>query len=176
MIDPETLVAQWHPPAQRQPVDLAARLVRSGTVQLRTQIQATARSCWAAVASSAAEFYGDPSWSQSRVADAMRLSLRDVARVDHALDAVGRLRHTTRGPVPLDELIGEIDAGRPLCAVLEWEDGGVHFVLVHGYEVRVGRTLVLLGDPRLGGSFHLWRDFPRNYGRGGRWTWTCWLP
>lgn len=166
----------WHPPPHPRPVDLAVPLIRCAAVPVRVQVQQTRKACWAAVAVTVATHYGDMSWTQAKVADALAVGLDEVARVDHALAVVGCLRDVSRGSADLDAIATEIDAGRPLCAVLEWDDGGVHFVLIYGYEVREGRTLALLGDPRIGCTYHLLRDFPRNYGRGGRWTWTCWLP
>lgn len=155
-------------------MDLAARLHRRGELAFGVQAQETHTACWAAVAASVAVHRGEPI-SQQEIAARLETPLHERARVDEALDCIGALSRVTPGRAGLDELCTEIDAGRPLVAVLEWTGGGVHFVTIHGYELRERRTLLLLGDPRIGNTYHLERDFPRNYGRGGRWTWTCWL-
>ncbi len=144
------------------------------TLDLRIQRQSSPTACWAAVAASVAGFYG-AAISQPEVAQRVGASLSERARVDVALDAVDCLRSFTQGPAPLSLITTELRRGNPVCAVVEWNDGGVHFVLIHGYEPQADGPWIALADPRVGHVRHRLRDFPRNYARGGRWTWTCWL-
>ena len=47
-----------------------------------------------------------------------------------------------KGPVPFDQLRGEIDRGRPVCVLIKWRDGGGrgHFIMIEGYSISASKT------------------------------------
>jgi hypothetical protein len=67
------------------------------------------------------------------------------------------------GPLPLDQIAAQIDAGRPVVASITWLDGsGTHFVAIAGV---LGDSLLIL-DPIAGQSVVRFGDFPGTYFSG----------
>jgi hypothetical protein len=154
------------------PADWTPSTTRAAVLPLRVHVQETPTSCWAAVATSVAAFYGEV-LLQTELGQRMGVPLTQRARVDLALGPY--LRQSTKGPASIASVQAEIKAGNPLCAVLESDAGKVHFVLIHGHDSQDALPRLLLADPKAGHSWHRYRDFPGNYGPGGSWIWTCWL-
>jgi hypothetical protein len=69
------------------------------------------------------------------------------------------------GPLPLDRIAAQINAGRPVVASITWLDGtGTHFVAIAGV---LGDSLLIL-DPVAGQSVVRFGDFPGTYFNGAK--------
>src|SRR5437879_6605632 len=98
--------------------------------------------CWAAVSVSVDHyFFPGSTSSQCQIARNVLGGLpccsdpagcNTPARLQPALDAVGRLRGTLPRRLQFDEIQQEIDARRPVCVRVGWDGGGGHFVVVSG--------------------------------------------
>jgi hypothetical protein len=55
--------------------------------------------------------------------------------------------HQRGGPLTLANILYEINAGRPVCAVFEWQGGGGHMIAICGYYPNGD---VLIKDPMYG--------------------------
>jgi hypothetical protein len=146
------------------------------------QRQQTSAWCWAAVASMVSGWYsqqsGSSPLSQCAVA-AVTLELPSCCSsssidpncvrlwgLDDALSKTGHYAGTnTSGD--LNTVIGQIDAERPLAALINYP-GIVHFVLVTGYSVT--QQLIVICDPAGSQPFSTpVTAFFSNYNNGGVW-------
>lgn len=143
---------------------------------LTLQPQQRTNWCWAAIAASIARYYGAPQWQQQDVANAVlgpNVEQDVCAQLDDALRAVGCFSHWTMGRPPLERIRHELDAERPVCVCLEWRGGGMHYVVIDGYDVE--RRELRLGDTLHGPSLQQYDEFPRAYrGRPALWRATLW--
>lgn len=139
--------------------------------------------CWAAV-SAAVDRYFDPgsALTQCEIA-AEVLDANDCcadpkvhdkpAQLQDALEILGRLNKTRHGPLEFPDLRSELDAGRPVCARIEWNDGSAHYVVLYGYHViSSGTRTVEVADPWYPNSTQNFDFFPAFYHGGGEWTAT----
>lgn len=111
--------------------------------QIQTQKQS--HWCWAAVASSIDKHLNPAStWDQCRVAGAAQRipccghpppmdSCDRPWRLSEALQSINRRPGLVDSPVSLETLKAEITAGYPVCARIEWNSGGGHFVVIDGF-------------------------------------------
>jgi hypothetical protein len=152
-------------------------------LSLNFQQQQTTAWCWAAVASMVSGWYAQNTDGQAMSqCDVASATLPDVSSccsagsinpdciklwvLDQALAAVGHFAGT--GDVSdLDTVIGQINANRPLGALIEYS-GITHFVLVTGYSDT--RQLVVVCDPAGSQPFSTpVTAFFSNYNNGGTW-------
>jgi hypothetical protein len=150
------------------------------------QLQKQDNWCWAAISVSVDHFFNPASpWEQCRLAgaelgldccqDGSTERCNQVRRLDPPLTRVGRLRERPiPRPLTMDEIREEIDGGRPVCARIQWRDGGGHFVLISGYEVTPrGVTVLTIDDPAFDRSRVKFEKFLTDYHTGhGKWTGT----
>jgi hypothetical protein len=114
--------------------------------------------CWAAVTVSVDHYFFPASTSsQCQIARDV-LSIADccsnpdgcnrAAKLQDALTDVSRLTEILPRPLRFDEIQREIDAKRPVCARIAWNEGSAHFVVVSGYRQSAsGVQSVEVADP-----------------------------
>lgn len=141
--------------------------------------------CWAAVAASVGRYYHeDTRWTQCGIADG-ELQRADCCDgqggglcnvygfLPSALYRVGCLKAWDVGKrALLAQLCAEIDGQRPLCARVQWQGGGAHFVAIVGYlEGGQDSDLIAVEDPFWGPSDIAYDTFCTNYAtQRGSWT------
>ncbi len=138
--------------------------------------------CWAAVAASVVRYYhADTQWTQCRIAEG-ELQRADCCDgedgglcnvygfLPSALYRVGCLKVWDIGKrALLEQLCAEIDEQRPLCARVQWQGGGAHFVAIVGY-LEDG-DLIAVEDPFWGPSDIAYNTFCTHYTtQQGSWT------
>jgi peptidase C39-like protein len=133
--------------------------------------------CWAAVAASVGDYYAaQETWEQCEVAN-LEL-LRDDCCGDGAAgpcnvygylaSALNRVHCLQNWQIAVRVafavVVGEINAGRPVCVRVAWRGGGAHFVVITGYDdpdPNVAR--VLIQDPYFQHQDIAWSDFLNVY-------------
>jgi hypothetical protein len=135
--------------------------------------------CWAAVSASVDHYFQPGSYSTqcaiaSQVIPGDACAQPDVydepEQLQDALDVVGRLRGVT-WPLTFEQLQAEINANRPVCIRIAWDQGGAHFVALTGYQVlSSGVRTVDVADPFYAASTEDFDMFPAYYHGGGTWT------
>lgn len=155
---------------------MAARL---STYAVETQVQSLW--CWAAVASSVAEFYERRGHQQCLLAT--KVLRRDgcctapstcntMASLADALTAVESYAGKSEGTVPLESIQRQIDFKRPVGIRIGRDDGTGHVVSVIGYDDESGDSCTLeIGDPWTGRNFVRYGMLVSGYG-SGRWSHT----
>lgn len=147
--------------------------------------------CWTATAVSIEKYY-DPNsgWLQCLLVDdqlhtgtccdAPTIEKCDKDwRLDWALNSLDHLKQVVGGESPT--LRDEINAFRPVAMRIEWNGGGAHFVVIHGYaDIHLPEwpfllTYLNVQDSYWGPSIVHHRtfdvaEFPANYHGGGSWT------
>ncbi|MFF8955626.1 papain-like cysteine protease family protein [Streptomyces sp. NPDC014894] len=144
------------------------------------QQQTKSNWCWAAVASSVADFYGNAGgWTQCTVADAhlgrgdcCGSPAGDPCNVPSVLDAplsiVGRFSQMFGFAVSSADVVTEIADSRPVCLRVQWTDGSGHFLTVTGYAEEAPVTFV--DDPIYGPAAYLDSALRTAYQGSGTWT------
>jgi hypothetical protein len=142
--------------------------------------------CWAAVATSVAQFYNSAtSWTeQCDLASAELVKSCCPAGsnaacdipwyLDSALARVGHYNTYGTGPAPLPIIKTEIDNNRPLGVRVAWSGGGAHFVAISGYATSPGGDVVTIDDPIHARSTLLLSTFQSSYRGTGSWTHSYW--
>jgi hypothetical protein len=141
--------------------------------------------CWAAVTVSVDHYFkpGSPRTQQNLAEKELPLGANNVPWVlDKPLRHIGALRgQSLQRPLTFAELQRELLAKRPVCARIEWEGGGAHFVVISGFATSPdGVRLVYVSDPLLeesevvvcGFDDLAGGDFSDGYGGDGRWVET----
>jgi hypothetical protein len=142
--------------------------------------------CWAAIAV-AIDKYFNPSSSLRQCDVANRVVRRDdccgagagttdcnvAEKLQDALASIGRSRGAIPQAYSFEEVQTEIDAGRPVCARIEWASGGAHFVALDGYRVLPsGAQHIHVADPLNPPSEVDFDEFKSAYHGEGTWTGT----
>jgi hypothetical protein len=153
-------------------------------LQMHVQKQTQTLWCWAACSSSTSVFFqASSTWTQCRLADA-ELSQRSCCvnggssgcnqpwYVHRALSRTGNLAGRTNGAATWDEVTREIDAGRPVCARIDWGDKTGHFVLITGYSETGDRRTLEVEDPWTGSASVELDEFTKRYQSRGTWSHT----
>jgi hypothetical protein len=155
--------------------------------QFPIQKQDQSEWCWAAVALSIEKYFNSKATlTQREIAQKVletKSSATDYsndvvawnvpAKLSDALRVIGRLRGNPAGRVRFEEISQEIDARRPVCARIEWQGEGSHFVVITGYEVlRSGARHVAVADPQYPGSMMDFEEFQDSYHGDGKWVET----
>jgi len=139
--------------------------------------------CWAAVSASVDRYFDPGSALTECEIAAELLEANDCcanpkrhdkpAKLQDALELVGRLGKIQDGPIAFSDLRSELDAGRPVCVRIEWHDGSAHFVVLYGYRVMSsGTRTVEVADPWYPDSTQSFDFFPVFYHGGGEWAAT----
>jgi hypothetical protein len=174
------------------PIDLPVLHQDWSVLDFENQQQERTMWCWAAVAVGVAHYY-DPHtmFTQCSIASA---ELRQDCSCDgpkpnpdpcnvygYLMSSLFRIGHFAKWialrPASASEIIGEIDAERPLCARIVWNGGGAHLAVISGYananaadsKVR-SISGVAIADPWWGLSDIDFEDFPALYANCGRCT------
>jgi len=74
-------------------------------------------------------------------------------------------------PLRMEEIQGQINAGKVICAGIAWTGGGSHYVAITGYEPDALNTLHIQ-DPYFGPSDVPYQVFVSSYRYLGRWEET----
>jgi hypothetical protein len=101
------------------------------------------------------------------------------AELETALKKINKWRTTldksaaVTGTLAFDEIVREIDQGRPVCAGISWNGGGGHFVVLRGYRLlSTGVCQVYVADPLNPSSLCDLDEFTSAYLGQGEWTET----
>jgi hypothetical protein len=183
------------PAASGGPQEMIARAVSpAGTNPLTFSMQSQLQTewCWAATAASVSAFYKDvPTLSQCQIAsDCLSVPCCITPlppppppdwegnrwyTLDVALSVAGhRAGPPIQGPLDFPAIVAEIDAGRPVCCHILWDQdspGDGHFNAIIGYD-GVNRDVVVR-DPSTtyGDGTFPYETFKSNY-YGGKWDGT----
>ncbi len=136
--------------------------------------------CWAAVACSTAELFGQLTWTQCKLVEAELdedTCCQDGSTdecdkpwyLDDALRRTGNLEAFTSGATAFASVRDEVDAGLPLGVRIRWEDGGGHFVALDGY-LDGDDPQVQVRDPWDGLHQFDYEEFRDRYDGNGEWT------
>jgi hypothetical protein len=141
--------------------------------------------CWAACSSSTSTFFdGLSPWTQCGLAnaeldqstccgdDGSTEACNQPWYVDRALTRTGNLAARAAGQAAWEQVKGEIDAGRPICARIGWREGGGHFVLITGYYEAGTQRGLDIEDPWTGSASVELDQFANSYQTLGSWTHT----
>jgi|GEM_PF-3311042 len=152
------------------------------------EMQLLGRWCWAAISSKAANYYKGIQLSQQEVASrTLGIDCSNILNdpevsekgnvnttLDLSLKEVGCFSHWSLGKPSFERIQHEINLGHPVAFRVEWYQGGAHYAVIKGYDVKGERVAV--EDSIYGASTQLYADFPRTYSNGGGvWTDTFWL-
>ena len=85
---------------------------------------------------------------------------------------MGHLDNWVPAAVTFAQLQTAIDQDRPLCAYVEWQGGGGHFVVLSGYRVSGTDQYVTVEDPNSGQSMYDFQVFLTGYETIGTCTGT----
>lgn len=121
------------------------------------QTQLFSQWCWAAVATSVAEFFdASTTWTQCSVAAHTLIPAQDCckaaagcnqqASLGRALTGVGHLDQKLPNSIAFSDVQAEIDDGRPV-GIRRVISGLAHCMVIFGYIERGGRQFVLVADP-----------------------------
>ncbi len=140
--------------------------------------------CWAAVSVSVSHYYVPWStWTQCEMVNqelgqttccvnGSTSQCNQPNVLSSPLQRVGAFDRMTSSDAGMNDIAGEIDAGRPLCWRIGWSGGGGHFAVIEGYR-RLPAEWVAVDDPWYGAS-----DLPLStlttggYQGTGDWTHT----
>jgi hypothetical protein len=164
-------------------------------VDLDMQVQCLSSWCWAAVAASISEFYAKhPVFAQCDIAN-LELGRKDCctvkcgnANVDpeinttstlgSALFRVGCLAAEIPGEATRDQVLEQLEAGRPICVRTVWstedpsfidDNAGAHFVVIVGFDVE--SDILSIADSLFGPTPEIsFEQFRTHYQTGGG-TW-----
>jgi len=164
---------------------LPRQLSRWFSAQLAVAVEPQLQSewCWAAVSTSVSHFFdGASEWTQCTVAGselAQQTCCQDGSTaqcnvpwyLDRALTRTGNLGSWRRGTIAGWRILGQLRAGRPVGARIQWAGGGGHFVVIAGARGPLGGT-VEVRDPIHGISTLPLGAFSSRYQGNGTWTHT----
>lgn len=136
--------------------------------------------CWAALSSSTTVFFNDPrAWRQCELASDQLATPNCCTGptsacnrqwfLERALERVGHLNRIAGAPGSLQAIVGEINAGRPVGARIQWRTGGAgHFIVIEGYDTT--QDLCFVRDSQFGPSVPTFSTVRSNYLGRGFWT------
>lgn len=76
-------------------------------------------------------------------------------------------------PVTFQSVSNEIDAGRPVCVQIDWQEGGAHAIALDGYYIIAsGAQVVSVQDPWYGPSLQYYSVLVNDYQANGIWAST----
>lgn len=151
------------------------------------QCQQQSRWCWSAVATSVGLLFQTGSWTQCATvngclkrSDCCNSPTPDPCNVYGYLDQSLTYTKSYNGPliygtITVDKLEAQIDAGNPVCARVQWNGGGAHFLSIAGYSYPAddpSSVTIHLQDSLYGPTSMAYDDFATYYHCGGEWTHT----
>jgi hypothetical protein len=155
----------------------------SGMLPLAMQRQENDQWCWAAVASSVADFYGTGPTTQCAIAGSELGLVCCPAQppaigcdvpwyLDRALQRVGHLHCMTFVSESFATVQREVNGGKPLGARIAWSASGAHFVGLAGWSIdAMGTEYVDVHDPFYGFTTSTYASFVAGYrSPGDAWT------
>ena len=141
--------------------------------------------CWAAVGTSVGLFFKTGQWTQCATAGGCLENQPDCCGdptpcnvygyLNKALDYTKSLGSYGKGTASASEIRTQIDLGHPVCALVNWEAGGAHFMAITGYsypQSDPSQMTITIEDSIYGPSVHELADFPKDYQSGGTWTYV----
>jgi hypothetical protein len=185
-----------HPTSPPGPVQAATNVISSRLLNFSIQRQQQSEWCWAAVAASIEKFFNPASAIEqcdiaNKVLPKSQRPKTDCgcccepeacdqpAELETALKKIHKWRTTldksatVTGTLAFDEIVREIDQGRPVCAGISWNGGGGHFVVLRGYrQLTSGVCQVYVADPLNPSSLCDLDEFTSAYLGQGEWTET----
>lgn len=144
--------------AQALPPDLPLSI----SLAFAMQTQQKSQWGWAAVAASVAGYYRSATgpgltqcalanWALGRTDCCTGSGVADMAcnqpySVQDALRYVGNLGVATLSGLSFDAVRAELFAHRPIVAIIQWDTGGRHAVVISGFDANAGRQLIKVQD------------------------------
>jgi hypothetical protein len=147
--------------------------------------------CWVAVGSGIASWYDNTVYQQcyvvtlvftaihpgfdtnccSPASNASGPSCNLESGADQALNyPAHHFNYDIDSPLGWSDILGQINAGRPFAAGINWSGGGSHFVAITGYEAL--NEYVFVQDPANGPGWYSLSSFSSSYEGTGTWGWT----
>ena len=140
--------------------------------------------CWAAVAASISAYFNPTAaLTQCRIAtDVLHLQANACCAspadcntpemLQHALTVTGNLALPPFDAFPtFDSLKAHTDADNPVCARIQWEGGGGHFIVIDEcYVSSSGEQIVHVADPLHGPVHYRYDEVVNGYMGAGSWT------
>jgi hypothetical protein len=154
------------------------------------QVQQEDEWCWAAVAVSIHSYLNpdsEPAWTQATLATkvlqeegtipatvncSVSPDLCDcTAPLSTAFTTTGNFSKTVAAPLSFASLKQQLDNGIPVCAQIDWFDGGAHAIALDGYQIYTsGEQAVVVQDPLNRPSIQFYEDLVSDYPPGGTWS------
>ncbi len=158
---------------------LYSSLVLSFDMELQTQ----SNWCWAATSKSVSKFYSIFSpWTQCKVASQeLDKSCCDTPLpsgcnvpwyLDKALTRTNNFVSYQGGTITWNQIKQELEKGLVVGARIGWNNGGGHFMVIHGVSKSAGTEYLHIDDPIYGKSTLTYNQFATNYQGSGTWTHT----
>ncbi len=172
-------------------------------LEFDTERQEQTNWCWAAVTLAVSRYYAKQGGGEARPQTALPQTQAEIVNttfdefgeshpdcckdgsaapcnrpyyVYKSLAMVHHYEDKHKGHPGYDAAKDEIDADRPLIALVKWNGGGAHFLTVRGYDASPSEdtqdALLHLGDPWYGESMVSFGSFPTAYQAGGSWTYA----
>lgn len=170
-------------PGGTTPAQLADAYVMKFSIQPQKQDDW----CWAAVTASIAAFFedGHSDWTQCRLANELlgqtncctegaSAACDQPWSLSQALKQTGNLACHHAGAQPVESLREQISAGNPVGALINWQGGGSHFVVLTGVGPDepggAGATMIAVEDSLNGFSYVTYESFVTSYRGDGAWA------
>jgi hypothetical protein len=154
------------------------------------QVQQETEWCWAAVAVSISCYLdpsSQPAWTQATLATKVLQQEGKIsaavncsenadpcncpASLTDALTTTGNFSETIAAPLSFANLKQQLDNGMPVCAQIDWFDGGAHAIALDGYQIFAsGAQTVVVQDPLNGPSIQFYDDLVDDYLADGTWS------
>jgi hypothetical protein len=165
-----------------------AEAAGSAILNFYGQYQETLVWCWAATTVSINLYYSPASgWTQCALANTMfRRSdccnpqkpnaCLQAGYIESALYQTGNLDYAQPSGANYVDVVGMINAARPIAIAINWVAGGGHSLSIYGYwyDDSTNRYFMYVCDPYWGNSIVDYTTFPANYYGGATWAQTCW--
>ncbi len=158
-------------------------LQAAGALNMVMDHQTQTQWCWAALASSVAKFYNDPStYTQCGLANTAFTQTTCCVNgsssacnkpygMASGLKLVKHWKATYARAFSMSEIAAEIDVKHPLAVAVLWSSGsGGHGMAIDGYDTVSGK--ISIKDPWYGSTVMTLSTFPASYQSGGSWAET----
>lgn len=138
--------------------------------------------CWAATAKSTSVFYvPNNGVTQCKVANGVcsvttccgsPSNCNDAKKLSVALKVTGNYINHIEAIINWGQIKAEIIAGRLVCARVQWDEGGGHFVAIYGVSRIRSSRKIFVDDPLYGKILMRYERFRDNYRGLGSWSHT----
>ena len=158
-------------------------LFSSQVLSFNMELQTQSNWCWAATSKSVSAFYSAFSpWTQCKIAsEELDESCCDSPvpgacnipwYLDRALTRTNNFVSYQSGTITWNQVKDELDKGLVVGARIGWNNGGGHFMVIHGVSKSLGVEYLHIDDPIYGKSTLTYDQFATNYQNSGSWTHT----